>query len=451
MSMAHLRRRRPSLLLACAGLALTAALGACGDDKGGTEATDAATTTTTDEPATTETTTDDATDTAAPTTGEELPAGCDAFVAAGPEAQERLQGALIEAAEGDVVCMGEGLFELYTEVTITANNLTLRGAGRDLTILDFSAQDLGGNGIKITGDGVTVMSFTVRETPGDGIRADNVADITFDDLSVEWAEKESMTSGAYGLYPVGCTGVTIRNSRVFGARDAGIYVGQSTNILVEDNEAYDNVAGIEIENSTGATVRRNHAHDNTAGLLIFNLPGLPVQDGKRTLAYDNLIEDNNTNNFGIAGTAVAAVPPGIGVMILASDANEIRDNMIRGNRSTGVAIVSYNPALGLSPADDPEFDAYAEGNYIHDNIFEDNGSMPADLVQVAGVPAPDILFDGCVDPEAAPMDPARVNCLWQNGDADYRNIDLCGDLENPSSDIDAVTCQHDPLPELPNG
>src|SRR5690554_6383325 len=39
MSMAHLRRRRPSLLLACAGLALTAALGACGDDKGGTEAT----------------------------------------------------------------------------------------------------------------------------------------------------------------------------------------------------------------------------------------------------------------------------------------------------------------------------------------------------------------------------------------------------------------------------
>src|SRR5690606_319160 len=124
-------------------------------------------------------------------------------------------------------------------------------------------------------------------------------------------------------------------------------------------EAYDNVAGIEIENSTGATVRRNHAHDNTAGLLIFNLPSLPVQDGKRTLAYDNIIENNNGDNFGIPGTAVAAVPPGVGVMILASDENEIRDNTIRGNRSTGVILVSYTEAIGLEPANDPEFDAFA--------------------------------------------------------------------------------------------
>ncbi len=71
--------------------------------------------------------------------------------------------------------------------------------------------------------------------------------------------------------------MVIRNSRVTGASDAGIYVGQSTNILVEDNETYGNVAGIEIENSTGATVRDNHVHDNTAEILIFNLPGLPVE------------------------------------------------------------------------------------------------------------------------------------------------------------------------------
>jgi len=462
-------RPRPLLSFARAGvtgLALTLSLGACGgDDKGdtasdgtiGTDTVDTdmtAGTDGTDGTAGTEPTGTDTEGTTAPTTtgGEEIPADCDAFVSPSDDDVATLQAALLDAADGDTVCMAEGLFELNSEITVSANDLTLRGAGRDLTILDYSTQDLGANGIKISGDGVTVKDFTVRETPGDGIRGDDVADITFDGVSVEWAAKESLESGAYGFYPVGCTGVVIRNSRVIGARDAGIYVGQSSNILVEDNEAYDNVAGIEIENSTGATLRRNHAYNNTGGILIFNLPGLPVQDGKYTLAYDNIVENNNGNNFGIPGTSVAAVPPGVGFMILASDDNELRNNIIRGNRTTGVIIVSYNEAIGLEPADDPNFDAFAEGNWIHDNTFEDNGAMPAAPVDgVAGVPAADVLFDGCLDPDAMPMDPALVNCLWQNGDADYMNFDLCGGLANKSTDLEPVTCEHTALPELPAG
>lgn len=465
--------RRPSSILTLArdgatGLVIALSLGACpassGDsdsDGTATEATDpTAASEATDGTAATEPTTTEATgttadtdETAGPTTGPVLPADCDALVVPGSgDDVGALQGALLDAAEDSVVCMGAGVFTLNTEITISVDGLTLRGESRDATILDFSTQDLGANGIKISGDRVTVKSFTVRETPGDGIRGDDVSDITFDDLSVEWAGKLSMDSGAYGFYPVGSTGVVIRNSRVIGARDAGIYVGQSSNILVEDNEAYDNVAGIEIENSTGATVRRNHTYNNTAGILIFNLPGLPVQDGKETLAYDNIVENNNGDNFGIPGTSVAAVPPGVGIMILAADYNEIRNNTIRGNRSTGVIIVSYNEAIGLEPANDPDFDAFAEGNYIHDNSFEGNGEMPATpLDGVAGIPAADILFDGCLDPDAMPMDPALVNCLWQNGDADYKNFDLCGGLMNQSTDIVPVTCEHTPLPELPNG
>ena len=456
--------RRPSSLFTlardgAAGLVVALSLGACPGGSGGSDSDSDATTTattgdtTSDAPTTTEATGTTGEDpTMGTTTGQVIPDDCDAFVAPSDDDNAALQGALLEAAENSVVCMGEGVFMLNTELSISVDGVTLRGAARDATILDFSGQDLGGNGIRITGDGVTVQAFTVRETPGDGIRGDDVAGITFDDVSVEWAEKLSMESGAYGLYPVGSSDVVIRNSRVFGARDAGIYVGQSTNILVEDNEAYDNVAGIEIENSTGATVRRNHAYDNTAGLLIFNLPGLPVQDGKHTLAYDNIIENNNGDNFGIPGTAVAAVPPGVGVMILASDENELRDNIIRGNRSTGVIIVSYNELIGLEPANDPEFDAFAEGNYIHDNSFAGNGEMPAmPLDAIAGDPAAAILFDGCLDPEGMPMDPALVNCLWQNGDATYKNFDLCGGFADQSTDIEPVTCQHTPLPELPNG
>jgi len=384
-----------------------------------------------------------------PTTGDEaLPPGCSVLVAPGSDDPATLQGALLDAAEGSTVCLAEGVFMLDTEISISGDGVTLRGASRESTILDFGLQDLGANGIKITGDGVTVTGFTVRDTPGDGIRGDEVDDIVYEDVAVEWTTPMAPDNGAYGFYPVGCAGVVIRDSRVTGASDAGIYVGQSTNILVEDNEAYGNVAGIEIENSTGATVRNNHAHDNTAGILIFNLPGLPVQDGKRTLAYGNVVENNNGANFATAGTVVAGLPVGVGFMILAADENEVRGNTSRGNNTTGLMVISYSEAF-FEPADDPNFDAYPEGNYVHDNVFVANGAAPeAALEPLYGKPAPDMVQDGCLDPDKVQA-PALVNCFDQNGAASYLNFDLCGGGMNPSTELMAVTCQHPELPELP--
>lgn len=384
------------------------------------------------------------------TGGAELPAGCDVFVAPGPDDQATLQGALIDAVEGSTVCMGAGVFMLDSELSISVDGVTLRGTARDATILDFSLQDLGANGIKISGDDVTVTAFTVRETPGDGIRGDDVDNVTYEDIAVEWAAKESMENGAYGLYPVGCDGVTIRKARVFGARDAGIYVGQSKNIVVEDSEAHDNVAGIELENSSAATVRNNHAYANTAGILIFNLPGLPVQDGKHTVAYGNTVEDNNGANFGVPGTVVAGLPVGVGFMILAADANELRGNTVRDNDTAGVIILSYNEAF-FEPPMDPGFNAYPAGNYVHDNVFAGNGAAPDPaLAPLFGTPAPDMLYDGCPDPGQAP-DPALVNCFFMNGAATFMNFDLCGGLMDQSTDLSPFTCQHSELPDLPGG
>lgn len=386
-----------------------------------------------------------------PTTGGEvLPPGCTVLVAPGADDDTAVQEALLDAGPGSTVCLAEGVFSFTTELSISGDGVTLRGAARATTILDFALQDLGANGIKITGDGVTVTGFTVRETPGDGIRGDEVDDIVFADVAVEWATPMGQKNGAYGFYPVGCAGVQIRNSRASGARDAGIYVGQSTDILVEDNEAYGNVAGIEIENSTGATVRNNQVHDNTAGILIFNLPGLPVQGGKRTLAYGNTVENNNGANFAAEGTVVAGLPVGVGFMILAADENEVRGNTIRGNNTTGQLVISYSEVF-FGPFDDPTFDAFPEGNYVHDNVFAGNGSAPEPALEpLYGNPAPDMVHDGCLDPDKPPT-PALVNCFDNNGAASYLNFDLCGGGMNPSTDLAPVTCQHPALPELPGG
>ncbi|MCP5972769.1 right-handed parallel beta-helix repeat-containing protein, partial [Klebsiella pneumoniae] len=79
--------------------------------------------------------------------------------------------------------------------------------------------------------------------------------------------------------------VLIDSVLVIGASDAGIYVGQSRNIIVRDSIARFNVAGIEIENSFNADVHDNVATKNTGGILVFDLPNLPQQGGHNVRVF----------------------------------------------------------------------------------------------------------------------------------------------------------------------
>lgn len=378
-------------------------------------------------------------------------ASCTTTVDPSADDQTAVQTALIMAKEGDTICFGEGTFKFKTELDLDAKNVTLHGAGADKTIWDFSAQDVGANGLLIKSDGNIVEGLTVKNTPGDGIRADAVTGITFRNMKVVWEAVASDKNGAYGLYPVGSTDVLIDSCEVVGARDAGVYVGQSTKIVVSNNVVHGCVAGIEIENSTDSEVMKNHSYENTAGILAFNLPGLPVQDGKRAKIHDNVVENNNVKNFGVAGTTVSKVPFGIGIMLLATDDNEVHDNTVKDNNSVGILTVSYLESIFGAP-NDPMYNSFPEGNFIHDNTFSGNGTKPAAQISLAagGInPIPDIVWDGCTDPNAVD-DGHLKNCIDGNTDggnpASYANADLCG---NPSTvDIDAskVTCTYDPLP-----
>ena len=83
--------------------------------------------------------------------------------------------------------------------------------------------------------------------------------ISFIRVRTEWTGGVSSDNGAYGLYPVESKNVLIDSCVAIGASDAGIYVGQSENIIVKNSRAEFNVAGIEIENSYYADVFDNHA------------------------------------------------------------------------------------------------------------------------------------------------------------------------------------------------
>ncbi len=370
-----------------------------------------------------------------------LPEGCDHYVMPSDDDNETLQTALIEAESGSTVCLGAGTYSFRTEVSASVDDLTIRGAGATETVLDFGMQDVGGNGLLLSGDNITVEDFKVLNPPGDGIRANDVDGVTFRRIHVIWDNDEDTNNGAYGLYPVGSTRVLIESCVVKGASDAGIYVGQSNTILVKDNEAYGNVAGIEVENSTDAEVVDNHAHDNTAGILVFNLPELAIKDGQRTKVHRNLVENNNLENFGKPGSVVGNVPGGTGLMILSTDNNEATENIFRNNGSSAIILVSYlEDILGLY--EDDEFDPYPNNNYIHNNIYEENGRMPQSIVAAIGAnPGPDILFDGC-EPEM----PGPINCINEDESVTYRDVDYCNGFDNENTDRSAYDCELESLP-----
>lgn len=252
-----------------------------------------------------------------------------------------LQEALILAKPGDVIEMGEGRFTLTDGLSLDVDGVTLRGMGMDRTVLDFTGQQGAGEGLLVTSDNVTLRDFAVENPRGDGIKSKGADMIIYSGIRVEWTGGPKETNGAYGIYPVESTGVLVVNSRVSGASDAGIYVGQSRDITVRENIVTFNVAGIEIENSRNALVTSNIASRNTGGLLVFDLPGLPVMGGGNVILRDNVVKDNDTANFAPKGNIVASVRRGTGVLVMANDGVLIEANAFENNPTAHVMVVAY--------------------------------------------------------------------------------------------------------------
>jgi parallel beta-helix repeat protein len=274
---------------------------------------------------------------------------------------------------------------------------------------------------------------------------------------VEWTGGPKETNGAYGLYPVQCAHVLIEDSLVDGASDAGIYVGQSTDIVVRNNRAERNVAGIEIENSSRADVHNNTATQNTGGILVFNLPDLQVANGAGTRVFDNEIFDNNTPNFAPAGNIVGTVPTGTGIALLAAHDVEIFGNTLRDHLSINLGIISYVP---IGPVADPDYRQYPTTISIHDNTFSGTsdratGQLGALLIAALGELSPngpyivpDITWDGVVDPLRVGVPGDRI-CIRGNGDADFINLAWpLGDPTKPARDMGPHDCTHPALPPV---
>ncbi len=366
-----------------------------------------------------------------------------------------LQEKLLDAQYGDIIEIPAGTYHFDRSLSLTADGVTLSGAGMDKTILSFKGQLAGAEGLLVTANDFMIENLAIEDSKGDALKINEGKNITIMGVRTEWTGGHKTSNGAYGIYPVQCENVLIEGSVAIGASDAGIYVGQSKNIILRENRAEYNVAGIEIENSIGADVYNNVATNNTGGILVFNMPNLTME-GHSTRVFDNQIFDNNTKNFGHEGTPVASVPAGSGVVINSNDKVEVFNNSIRNNRTANV-IISSVYSTGYNDLNKAEgFDPYPEGIFIYGNTFEGGGNKPdgADLKLLKTVKFgptgsfPDVLWDGYIDPaklvDGKPKPGDRI-CI-QNGDAKMFNADGPNEYKNPSlSDMSQHDCK---LPKL---
>ena len=319
------------------------------------------------------------------------------FLGPNSNSQEEIQEALIDLEPGDILTLEPGEYFFEDGLSLDVSDVIFEGSGINNTILNFGEQISGAQGLLVTSDGVTLRDFAILDAKGDAIKVIGADGIKMIRLRTEWTGGPKETNGAYGFYPVESKDVLIDGCIAIGASDAGIYVGQSQNIIVKNSVAQYNVAGIEIENSYYADVFDNLASHNTGGILVFDLPDLPQQGGHHVRVFRNKAINNDTDNFAPEGNIVGEVPRGTGIIIQANSDVEVFDNDIYGNGTVNLSIVTYG-----YDTDDENYNPHPKSIQIHNNRFGDGGFDPdvgtgelaAILFELSEGDMPDIFWDG---------------------------------------------------------
>lgn len=383
--------------------------------------------------------------------------------------QKTLQERLIDAKSGDVIDLPEGKFPLKNTLTLTADGVTLRGKGMQKTVLSFVGQQTGAQGLLVKANNFTIEDIGIEDTAGDALTVQGGNNITIRRVRTEWTRGPNSNNGPYGIYPVECKNLLVEDSVAKGAADAGIYVGQSENVVIRRNRAESNVDGYEIENSENVDAYQNVSTHNTGGIGVFNLPNLPRQGGKHVRVFDNQFVENNLPNFAPKSLGpIATLPAGTGIYVLAIRDVEIFRNKIRNNNTVNLYIIHYATAVDqtairetsnsaltqqIFAPPDKRYYPFVQNIAVHDNEISGGGQAPDDrmasvkeLAKALGGKLPDILYDGMVDPQWGRKGANQGNiCLQNNGTVAFLNFDAAGKMKHPVKDVGQYACALPPL------
>ena len=109
---------------------------------------------------------------------------------------------LLDAKPGDVIEVPAGRYSFDRGLSLRVDNVTLRGAGQDKSVLSFKGQKAGAEGLLVNADHFTIENIAIEDAKGDGLKINEAEYVTIRGVRVEWTGGPKTSNGGYGLYPV---------------------------------------------------------------------------------------------------------------------------------------------------------------------------------------------------------------------------------------------------------
>jgi hypothetical protein len=278
-----------------------------------------------------------------------------------------LEAAIAAAQPGDVILLAAGTYRGGVTIPKEKHDLTIRGADRNLVILD--GKDVLISAIEIKADRVSLENLTARHYTGNGFEWDGVDGFSGRYLTV-W------NVGLYGIYAIESRHGTFEHDLVSGAADAAFYVGecQPCDTVVSHVTARYSAIGYSGTNAGGNLEVRDSLFDrNGTGILPNSYEGQEAPPPER----DTRIARNTVRDSGsvpVPANSPLAGFVGLGIGIAGGMDNAVEGNIVTDSARFGIALF---PALQESR------NVFApSGNQIRGNTV--TGSRTADLAFSTG-------------------------------------------------------------------
>ena len=106
-------------------------------------------------------------------------------LAPGPDLEFRAREALILAKPGTIIEFPAGRYPFRAELTLNVSHVVIRGKGMNETVLDFTNQEFGAQGLLVTADGFAIQDIGIENPRGDGVKVEGANGVTFQGVQQE--------------------------------------------------------------------------------------------------------------------------------------------------------------------------------------------------------------------------------------------------------------------------
>jgi plastocyanin len=353
-----------------------------------------------------------------------------------PQDYKTIQAAVDAAKPGSLVLVSPGVYP--EAVTVTTDNLVIRGLDRAKTILDGAfARD---NGIKVLANGVAVENMTARNFKRNGFFWTGVKGYRGSYLT-------AIRNGDYGVYAFDSTYGQFDHDYGEGSPDAGFYIGQCypCHAVITDSISEWNGLGYSGTNAGGDLLL-------VSSIWRHNRSGMVPNSGTEELKYPqhgatlvgNKVYDNN--NAKTAAIDIAQLAIGTGILVAGGNDNVVDRNLVYDHDLVGIGVIPL-PEKIINPKDPKAINFASRNNTVRANSVSTSGA--ADLALVTSITDAKDAGGNCfsgntfstslplkletVAPCGAPVSPtfetnlvlfARLLTAEKPGSVDYRKVVL---------------------------